>query len=62
LTWCFVLFKIEEGQESLSDVGGKCINAEIVILTLTTTAYGLTNNGIVIFLFLIFFIEVLPRI
>ncbi|GMY09075.1 probable L-gulonolactone oxidase 6 [Fagus crenata] len=37
---------LEEGQESLSDVGGKCINADIVILTLTTTAYGLTNNGI----------------
>ncbi|GMY09082.1 probable L-gulonolactone oxidase 6 [Fagus crenata] len=37
---------LEEVQESLTDVAGKCINAQTVILTLKTTAYGLTNNGI----------------
>ena len=45
------LFKLEEVQESLSDATGKCLGAETVILALETTAYGLSNNGIVIFLF-----------
>ncbi|KAF3973376.1 hypothetical protein CMV_003201 [Castanea mollissima] len=36
----------EEVQESLSDAAGKCLGAETVILALETTAYGLTNNGI----------------
>ncbi|XWS76817.1 hypothetical protein CRYUN_Cryun01aG0210000 [Craigia yunnanensis] len=36
----------EETQESLRDANGKCLSAKLVISTLQTAAYGLTNNGI----------------
>ncbi|OAY48943.1 probable L-gulonolactone oxidase 6 [Manihot esculenta] len=37
----------EENQESLSDAEGKCISAKLSTTTLLTSAYGLTNNGII---------------
>lgn len=37
----------EEAQESLRDANGKCIGANLIISTLQTAAYGLTNNGII---------------
>ncbi|XWS31985.1 hypothetical protein CRYUN_Cryun23aG0121700 [Craigia yunnanensis] len=37
----------EETQESLRDANGKCLGAKLVISTLQTAAYGLTNNGII---------------
>ncbi|XVF72950.1 hypothetical protein PTKIN_Ptkin12aG0161600 [Pterospermum kingtungense] len=37
----------EETQESLRDANGKCISANLIISTLQTGAYGLTNNGII---------------
>ncbi|XVF33090.1 hypothetical protein REPUB_Repub17cG0138300 [Reevesia pubescens] len=37
----------EETQESLRDADGKCLGAKVVISTLQTGAYGLTNNGII---------------
>ncbi|XP_062087073.1 L-gulonolactone oxidase 2-like [Humulus lupulus] len=36
----------EENQESSHDADGKCISAKLVTAFLTSTAYGLTNNGI----------------
>ncbi|KAL0002389.1 hypothetical protein SO802_016170 [Lithocarpus litseifolius] len=41
-----VIRTTEDFQESLSDALGKCLSAQTVILTLKTTAYGLSNNGI----------------
>ncbi|KAG9453118.1 hypothetical protein H6P81_006022 [Aristolochia fimbriata] len=38
---------VEETQESTRDANGKCSDAKITISTLTTTALGLTNNGII---------------
>ncbi|XP_042519660.1 probable L-gulonolactone oxidase 6 isoform X2 [Macadamia integrifolia] len=36
----------EESQESTSNAEGKCIDAKLVTSTLMSSAYGLTNNGI----------------
>ncbi|XP_028782993.1 probable L-gulonolactone oxidase 6 [Neltuma alba] len=36
----------EELQEATRDANGKCISAQLVTGTLKTSAYGLTNNGI----------------
>ncbi|PON48463.1 L-gulonolactone oxidase [Trema orientale] len=36
----------EDNQESLDDADGKCIGAKLLTTTLSTSAYGLTNNGI----------------
>jgi hypothetical protein len=44
---------IEEFQESNSEAEGKCIGAKAIIYTLTTAAYGLSNDGIVLFFFYI---------
>ncbi|CAK9167044.1 unnamed protein product [Ilex paraguariensis] len=41
-----ILRGIEENQESRGDVDGKCTNAKLVTSALRTTAFGLTNNGI----------------
>ncbi|OMO64207.1 hypothetical protein CCACVL1_21953 [Corchorus capsularis] len=38
---------LEETQESLRDANGKCLSAKLIISTLQTGAYGLTNNGII---------------
>ncbi|ESW07302.1 hypothetical protein PHAVU_010G118400 [Phaseolus vulgaris] len=37
----------EDIQESAGDADGKCINAKTTTNTLITSAYGLTNNGII---------------
>ncbi|KAE8723253.1 L-gulonolactone oxidase 5 [Hibiscus syriacus] len=37
----------EETQESLRDANGKCLNAKVIVSTLQTAAYGLTNNGVI---------------
>ncbi|KAM6600116.1 hypothetical protein CsatA_019725 [Cannabis sativa] len=37
----------EDNQESLDDANGKCTGAKLVTTTLSTSAYGLTNNGVI---------------
>ncbi|XP_024024132.1 probable L-gulonolactone oxidase 6 isoform X1 [Morus notabilis] len=37
----------EENQESTNDAGGKCTGAKLITSTLSTSAYGLTNNGVI---------------
>ncbi|KAK8718250.1 hypothetical protein V6N13_045491 [Hibiscus sabdariffa] len=37
----------EETQESLRDGNGKCLSAKVIVSTLQTAAYGLTNNGVI---------------
>ncbi|KAB2052473.1 hypothetical protein ES319_A12G123500v1 [Gossypium barbadense] len=37
----------EETQESLRDTEGKCLNAKLVTSTLQSSAYGLTDNGVI---------------
>ncbi|KAK6260492.1 hypothetical protein SCA6_014966 [Theobroma cacao] len=37
----------EETQESLRDADGKCLSGKLIVSTLQTAAYGLTNNGII---------------
>ncbi|KAF5743880.1 L-gulonolactone oxidase-like [Tripterygium wilfordii] len=36
----------EETQELINDANGKCVGAKTIITTLTTSAFGFTNNGV----------------
>ncbi|TYJ04889.1 hypothetical protein E1A91_A12G125300v1 [Gossypium mustelinum] len=42
-----VIRSVEETQESLRDTEGKCLNAKLVTSTLQSSAYGLTDNGVI---------------
>ncbi|KAE8722096.1 L-gulonolactone oxidase 2 [Hibiscus syriacus] len=37
----------EETQEFFRDANGKCLDAKVIVATLQTAAYGLTNNGLI---------------
>ncbi|KAK4478297.1 hypothetical protein RD792_017586 [Penstemon davidsonii] len=41
---------VEETREALEDINGKCIDGRLTSTTLRTAAYGLTNDGIGIFM------------
>ncbi|MFQ6629231.1 hypothetical protein Gotur_008293, partial [Gossypium turneri] len=43
-----VIRSVEETQESLGDTEGKCLNAKLVTSTLQSSAYGLTNNVVLV--------------
>ena len=47
LFWLMMyIINTEDNQESMDDAEGKCIGAKLITSTLSTGAYGLTNNGV----------------
>ncbi|XP_038708476.1 probable truncated L-gulonolactone oxidase 7, mitochondrial [Tripterygium wilfordii] len=42
-----LVIEIEENQELINDADGKCLDAKTIITTLSTSAFGFTNNAII---------------
>ncbi|KAH7519423.1 hypothetical protein FEM48_Zijuj08G0034500 [Ziziphus jujuba var. spinosa] len=50
-----IIRAIEEGQEFFHDVQGKCVVAKWVTSYLSNNKYGLTNHGIYIYIYILFY-------